>query len=359
MKIKLLILSILVIPILFIISNQAIAPIYAQNSLKYSTFIPSINPSYAPLPNRTNVLCTNAWAEYNINKWSPQALAHWEKVWYSLAACDVYRYMKGCTNQNDESCTKPCSYIINGPSAEQIQNYPGVKDNLAEFLDMSDSLFRKFWIYAKAITRFDLRNGFGLNEEGKQDMFQTLSSMTCAERSEEIGHHIGTPLYFYPERTMQLKVILPNGATANIKAFPDGTFSTDGKRYSSLSYEINTRNFNRPARGSVIDGKNLKRELERVVYKLKFTPKEKVDFISYWLEKLPKSNYYFVSLFDHQQAYQLTNWQVSPAPDTEIRYIFYFKPMVEKPHDIDTSYSFLPEPRIGFTVLDWGGVIEW
>ena len=47
---------------------------------------------------------------------------------------------------------------------------------------------------------------------------------------------------------------------------------------------------------------------------------------------------------------------VNPKPDTEIRLIFYFKPLDEK---ID-----LPEPvfekkeRKGFTVVEWGGVID-
>lgn len=344
--------------ILFLFLFWSLTPSFAQNSIKFGIFVPP-SVSETPPPKTKNAECTEQWAEQTINNYkSKGVLQTLENASYGLLACDVYRYLKNCTNQNDENCTRPCIYIVNGPSAQQIQNYPGVKDNLNYFYGLSDELFRKYWLYTKAIGRFDLRNGFGLTQGGKDESAATLRAMTCGERAQEINHHIGTPLYFYTKNQTNLTVSLPNRKPFKLLSFPDGTFLLNNQFYSSLAYDLPNTEYTPPKKGRVIDGSHVENELTTIAAELSLNTRESKDFVSYWKSYLPVSSYYFVSLFSQKEAQLLANWQVKPPPDSQIRYIFYFKPLIDKPTD-SSSYSFQPIPRIGFTVLDWGGVIDW
>jgi len=50
------------------------------------------------------------------------------------------------------------------------------------------------------------------------------------------------------------------------------------------------------------------------------------------------------------------NLIIEPKPDTLIRTIFYFKPINEKT-EIEEPTIETPE-RIGFTVVEWGGLLD-
>ena len=348
---RIFILASLILILLTITTNVSLA----QNSIKLKFFSPRVQSP----PTSSNAECTNDLAEQVIQRYEDAGLlATEENASRGLLACDVYRYLNGCTGASD-NCTRPCIYIINGPSAEEILAAPGVEDNINDFHAMTTTLFRKYWIYAKGIGRFDLRNGFGLTDEGKSEAQATLGSMTCAERSSALSHHIETPLYFYPQIETKLSITIPNYKTTEIISHPDGTFTHEDQKYSAFYYDLSSSSFTKPSSGKIIDGFKLSSELSDIVRQLQFTHQESSDFISYWSEKLPRSPYYFVSLLTEKEAKNLANWKIFPSPDTEIRYIFYFRPLVQKPKDSAFSYTFSPKSRAGFTVLDWGGVVDW
>lgn len=330
--------------------------IFAQGTLQFGTFTPQVTLP----PEGLNAECSIDAAEKLISNYKNKGLSKTlENASQGLLSCDIYRYVKGCTNPNSEDCTKPCIYIVNGASAEQIQKYPGVSENVADFHAMSSLMYPSSYLYTKMVGRFDIRNGFGLTQDGKEEAKTTLLAMTCAERTAELGHHLGTPLYFYPTKTQEMILTLPHTSSFKLVGNPTGIFSHQGKQYSSLSFELSgvSASFSPKSSGKLLDGENLEDNLEKVAQELQFTPSETADFVSYWKSQLPSSAYYFVTLISQDEARTLTPWTVSPKPDTEIRYLFTFKPLVGR-KNIPVE-RFIPYPRRGFTVVDIGGIILW
>lgn len=327
---------------------------YGQKTLQFSTFTPEV---VVP-PTGANSECTQAAAEGWIARYRNAGISQvLENASVALLSCDIYRYERGCTDATNEDCTRPCVYIKNGPTAEQIQSYPGVSENIADFHTQSSTMYPDSYLYTKAVGRFDLRNGFGLTTKGKQESFATLSAMTCAERNGHLTHHISTPLYFYPEKTSELSVKLPDATVYKIISYPQGYFTYNTQNYSSLSYDISSVVPQASREHKIISQKTLQLDLGNIADELKFTPREKEDFVSYWSTTLPKASFYEVSLLTQNEARKAAPWTVTPKPKSEIRYIFTFRPLVEKNPKADVKFH--PLERNGFTVVDIGGVILW
>lgn len=226
----------------------AYQPLKAANSLKLGTFTPPI----ANLPLQPNAECTDKLAEDVINRYGRiGGILTEETANRQLLQCDIFRYLVGCTNSS-WACTGPCMYIPGGPSMAQIEAYPGVRDQVTQFHAYSSELFAPHYIYTKAVGRFDLRMGFGLSTEGEKEMYDTLASMTCQERVDQIHGHLGTPLYFYPEKKQHLTISIPNYSETIIEADPDGTFLKDGKQYGSLHYETKALISDPPIKGITV-----------------------------------------------------------------------------------------------------------
>ncbi|MCK9292517.1 hypothetical protein M0P25_00315 [archaeon] len=84
--------------------------------------------------------------------------------------------------------------------------------------------------------------------------------------------------------------------------------------------------------------------------------KELSQFKEYWIPELNGSKYYVIKLLSDDFLSENMNLLVSPTPDTMIRLNFYFK-------GVDNIVK-LEEPvittpvRNGFTVVEWGGILE-
>ncbi|MBI4067139.1 hypothetical protein HY407_02055 [Candidatus Gottesmanbacteria bacterium] len=329
---------------------------FAQKSIKFGQFTPTSSAS--PPPAGNNIECTIGLAEEVITRYrNANLLTAMENSQRQFLACDVYTYIGGCNGPSFVECSKGC-YSYRGSQAQSVLTNPQVAPQISDFYDINSTLFQSYWIYTKAVGRFGLRNGFGLTTAGKDEMAATLQAMTCAERVGQLEHHIETPLYFYPLEKTALDVTLPDQSTVHLEALPDGTFNIQNQTYSSLAYNLKKTTYTPPEKGRIIDGSNLKQELQKIADELHLKTTEKSDFLSYWQQSLPQSPFYFVSLFPESEALKLTGWHIKPPPDSEIRYLFYFKPLTKKP-TLNYSYHFTPIPRSGFTVLDWGGTIDW
>lgn len=138
----------------------------------------------------------------------------------------------------------------------------------------------------------------------------------------------------------------------------NGELIIGGLKYRSVSYSISGNNNIDDANGMIIERGNLRKGLNDLTDKLDFSENEKEDFIDYWMKNLPQASYYQVGLLDQNYSRTLTNWTTDPQPDTEINYIFYFKPLVENSGKI-TAQEFSPIQRKGFTVVDIGGIVVW
>ncbi len=171
-------------------------------------------------------------------------------------------------------------------------------------------------------------------------------------------------IYLYPLEDSLIKVQLNiNGKIINdIPAYENGwtVFVTKegliDNRYDYLFYEAELNQIKLPNDGWVVKSEELNNWLDTNLLKLGLNDKEKNQFKEYWLNELPKSNYYEIKLFEDKFLKENMDLIVSPQPDTTIRLNFYFKPLKEK--------SNIQEPKIvtpkrnGFTVVEWGGVLD-
>ncbi len=154
-----------------------------------------------------------------------------------------------------------------------------------------------------------------------------------------------------------------NQGWSNVLAHPNGILFYKDKPYRELFYETESRAVNQPKAGLVMKEENLEKDLKDFVEKLGLTREdEKDEFLDWWLPRLRSYNsaYWFVSILENDEKKRIDKVMISPKPDTFIEFIVYFAPMDE--HEANSSYVeplvLPPTPkRIGFTAVEWGGVI--
>ncbi len=171
-------------------------------------------------------------------------------------------------------------------------------------------------------------------------------------------------IYLYPLEDSQISVKLNvNGALiADIPKYEDGwnVFVTkDGlieDKYDYLFYEAKLNDLDIPKFGWIVKYSELNHWFDINLIKLGLNEKEKNQFKEYWLNELPKENYYEIKLLSKNFLKNNMNLIIDPEPDTEIRLNFLFKPL-KKSHDIIHPKIETPI-RTGFTVVEWGGILN-
>lgn len=194
------------------------------------------------------------------------------------------------------------------------------------------------------------------------------------------GTHCKPAIYLYPRSRSLVNVkVYPKGELTytdpvydpvkgwTVWAEPNGAlYQVSGikyqgeKQYDYLYYEskLFDSEIRKPQEGWVVkNGSGEMKELfDRVLPQLGLNEKEKADFEEYWLSKLPESPYYFVGLVDKAQRDYLETLDVTPVPETSIRFSLFFEQLDE--------FKIVKEPvivtpkREGFTLVDWGGMIK-
>ncbi len=171
-------------------------------------------------------------------------------------------------------------------------------------------------------------------------------------------------IYLYPTTDMNIKVevdikgfmykdIPAYGKGWNVFVTKEGLIEN---KYDYLFYEALLLHLDLPTEGWVVEYSNLETWFNEKLPELGLNEKESAQFMEYWLKELPVANYYEIKLLD--QAFLAKNMalSVSPEPDTLIRLIFNFRPLLEKE---TVSEPFISTPiRNGFTVVEWGGLLE-
>jgi hypothetical protein len=170
-------------------------------------------------------------------------------------------------------------------------------------------------------------------------------------------------IYLYPKEDAFVKVQLDiNGKLIHaIPEYGDGwnVFATkegiiDGK-YDYLFYEAQLNKLELSKSGWIVKYEDLEDWFDEYLSKMGLNEKEKSQFKEYWLKELPKSNYYEIKLLDDHFLKENMDLIISPKPDTVIRLNFYFKPLEEK--IVLQEPSIVTPERVGFTVVEWGGIL--
>ncbi|MFH0862036.1 MAG: hypothetical protein V1875_03305 [Candidatus Altiarchaeota archaeon] len=171
-------------------------------------------------------------------------------------------------------------------------------------------------------------------------------------------------VYLYPVEKASISVhINVNGfITQSLPAYADGwevsaepSGRIDG-RYDYLYYEAQLRRLDVPAGGWIVEYGDLDAWFDANLPRLGLNKKETAQFKDYWLEELPKSEYYEIRVLDDEFLEENMGMAISPKPDTVIRLIFHFKP-VKEGGILPAPKTATPE-RKGFTVVEWGGVLD-
>ena len=174
-------------------------------------------------------------------------------------------------------------------------------------------------------------------------------------------------IYLYPEEETDVLVKLDiNGEFVCtypeykdgwcVRARPDGTL-TDGKReYNYLYWEAALHTEYDFSEGFCVKGEDTAAFLETALEKLGLTPREANEFIVFWLPQMERNEYNIIS-FQSDAYTDAAALTVSPAPDTVIRVFMAYKPSGEFAN-INPQELSAPA-REGFTVVEWGGAVNY
>ena len=127
-------------------------------------------------------------------------------------------------------------------------------------------------------------------------------------------------------------------------------------KYDYLFYEAQLEQLQLPEEGWVVEYKELENWFDLNLKNLGLNKKEISQFKEYWLAELPFARYYEVKLLGDSFLKGNMNLVIDPKPTTIIRRNFYFKP-IESKITLKQPNIITPE-RKGFTVVEWGGLLD-
>ena len=193
--------------------------------------------------------------------------------------------------------------------------------------------------------------------------YNTVSKKTC---DETIAYK--PILYLYPEKETNITVKLEHPERLlttypkykdgwNIKATPNGDiYDEKGTYYYALYWDETTYHHIDFQEGFYVTKEKAITFLEKKLDIIGLTPKERNEFIMYWLpilEKNQKNIIYFELTEELEKDNKLI---ITPKPDEILRVIIHIK-KVDK--EVSIKEQQLKEfKRIGFTAVEWGGVIH-
>ncbi len=180
-----------------------------------------------------------------------------------------------------------------------------------------------------------------------------------------LGGSIEKPaIYLYPteDSVVNVKLEINGEITKDEPRYDRGwnIFATRSglidNKYDYLFYEAHLNKIELPTTGWVVKSEDLDQWFEINLKKMGLNEKEKMQFKEYWLPRLSDAQYYEIKLFDDSFLKQNMDLLVSPTPDTMIRLEFYFKPL--RREMMITEPTIITPIRTGFTVVEWGGMVE-
>lgn len=176
-------------------------------------------------------------------------------------------------------------------------------------------------------------------------------------------------IYLYPEETTEVSVQLDYKGELlytypvypqdgwNVSASPDGTLislDTD-KEYYALFWEgVPHQQLSIGESGFVVKGEETVAFLEEALATLGLNRREAMEFIIFWQPRMQNNPYNLIH-FSTEEYEALAGLTITPTPETIIRVMMVFEPLMT-PIAIDQqNLSELKKVRKGFTVVEWGG----
>ena len=175
-------------------------------------------------------------------------------------------------------------------------------------------------------------------------------------------------LYLYPEKQTNIKVNFTNEENLtttypkfnnewNVIAHPNGDlYDTKGNYYYALYWEEKDYNKVSFSEGFYVSKDNAINFLEEKLTTLGLNPKERNEFIMYWLPILEKNEHNLVYFELTEELQNQNELIITPQPNTLIRIRMHVK-QVTKETNIKEQ-KLVKQERIGYTAVEWGGVIH-
>lgn len=148
-----------------------------------------------------------------------------------------------------------------------------------------------------------------------------------------------------------------NGWLIHISDHGGFTDNRTGKYYESLLWEGIALDYSVPEKGWVISRDELDGFFEEKLTAFGLNEKEKNDFMEYWLERLDEYPFYRLSFMDRYQFDQLAPLSFSENPDNIIRVMLIANGENDR-YDMEEQKLDVNVNRDGFTVVEWGGMLE-
>lgn len=177
-------------------------------------------------------------------------------------------------------------------------------------------------------------------------------------------------IYLYPQRTetVQVRVNPVGGFTKTDPVYGDGwnvqatkdsllTNLSDGKTYPYLFWEGGAEGIvNTPTEGFVVARADIPTLLADKLALLGLNSQERTDFMDFWVPRLTKAPYYFITFVPEAEMDRVAPLTIIPKPNTVIRVLIDYKPL-SSPVSVQPLTITTPT-RTGFTVVEWGGVVR-
>ena len=175
-------------------------------------------------------------------------------------------------------------------------------------------------------------------------------------------------IYLYPQKDTQVSVKVGANITVSeplypetgwtVLAHPNGQLDYQNNSYPNLFWEGTGQGIyaDHSGEGLVVPQSKLVSTLNSQLKQLGLNAQESADFMEFWQSKLPDTPYVRLTWLDTKDMNQLAPLKVFPAPQTAIRIFLEFegldKPVALKPQKLSSI------PRLGFTLVEWGGLLR-
>lgn len=175
-------------------------------------------------------------------------------------------------------------------------------------------------------------------------------------------------IYLYPTSTQSISVkvgakirqsdpLYPDGGWL-VSADPSGQISYQGRTYPYLFWDgLGLGEYpDYHDRGVVVQKAQVEKTLTQQLFSQGLNDRETQDFLDFWLPHLPDSPYVRLTWLGTADMNQLAPLVVNPRPDTVIRVFLEFEGLDIPKNLIPQTFS--SPPRKGFTLVEWGGLLN-